>query len=405
MHAAPTFPTTLSAQTTGALHGLRIIEFAGLGPCPMAGMMLADMGADVIVIDRPSQSGPAADGRNREAPAAIHRNKRSIALNLKDPTDTATAWKLLESADALLEGFRPGVMERLGFSPAVVAARCPKLVFGRVTGWGQSGPLAQAAGHDINYVALTGVMNTTTREGQAPMLPATIVGDMGGGAMHLAFGVVCALLEAQRSGQGQVVDAAMIDGVASMAALVQQMRGSGHWSDAPQNNFFLGSSPFYDAFVCADGRHVTFGAIEPAFYAQMLQRLGLSDVDATTQMNPSTWPALRQRVATLIATKTQAQWCTLLEGSDACFAPVLSFDESARHPHMVARKTWVDVAGTIQPAPAPRLSRTPSRAPSSGVTAGQHTQALLAELGLPQKPTHAGSHALQDPATSSDLKR
>ncbi len=401
----PTSPHTTPASTPGAqhrgdpaargpLHGVRVIEFAGLGPCPMAGMMLADMGADVIVIHRAlPDATPAADGRRGESVAAIDRHKRSIALNLKDTADVATAWQLLESADALIEGFRPGVMERLGFSPDAVASRCPRLVFGRVTGWGQTGPLAQAAGHDINYVALTGVMSTALRRpepvsGQAadapsflpPTLPATIVGDMGGGAMYLAFGVVCALFEAQRSQQGQVVDAAMVDGVASLAALVQQMRGANFWRDETERNFFLGSSPFYDAFVCADGKHITLGAIEPAFYGEMLQRLGLDDVDPAAQFRHAEWPALRRRVADVIAARTQAEWCTALEGTDVCFAPVLTFDESARHPHMQARGTWVRVDGGVQPAAAPRFSRTPERAPAPGIRVGQHTDALRDEL-------------------------
>ncbi len=384
MPPAPTDQTISPPKPTGqgALQGLRVIEFAGLGPCPMAGMMLADMGADVIVIDRAGTHGVGADGREASRPSAINRHKRSITLDLKNPDDVAVAWRLIETADALIEGFRPGVMERLGLSPTAVAARCPRLVFGRVTGWGQSGPLAQAAGHDINYVSLTGVMSTSARNGTAPMLPATIVGDMGGGAMYLAFGVVCALLEAQRSGQGQVVDAAMVDGVASLAALVQQMRGAHYWSDTPSQNFFLGSAPFYDTFVCSDARHISLGAIEPSFYAELLRRLGLDDVDPRDQHNRAAWPALRQRVAAIIASKTQAQWCQLLEGSDVCFAPVLSFDESAQHPHMVARGTWAPVEGGVQPAAAPRFSRTPGLAPQAGITAGQHSDALLAELGL-----------------------
>lgn len=378
----PPGPDPADTVARGPLHGVRVIEFAGLGPCPMAGMMLADMGADVIVIDRAQPAGtPTADGRDASTPAAIHRHKRSIVLNLKQPDDVETAWRLLESADALIEGFRPGVMERLGFSPEAVARRCPKLVFGRVTGWGQTGPLAQAAGHDINYVALTGVLSTTLRAQPpqtAPTLPATIVGDMGGGAMYLAFGVVCALFESQRSGQGQVVDAAMVDGVASLAALVQQMRATRYWRDETAHNFFLGSSPFYDAFVCADGKHVTLGAIEPAFYGEMLGRLGLDDVDPAQQFDDAAWPALRQRVANVMATRTQAEWCQRLEGTDACFAPVLTFDESARHPHMAARGTWVSVGDGVQPAAAPRFSRTPGRAPAAGITVGQHTEALRA---------------------------
>lgn len=362
---------------TGPLHDLRIIEFAGIGPGPFAGMLLADMGADVIVIDRANEVRPG----NR--PMALHRGKRSVALDLKSDAGRAAAWALIESADGLIEGFRPGVMERLGFGPDAVAARHPRLVFGRVTGWGQDGPLAQAAGHDINYVALSGAMSTAQRPGQLPLVPPTLLGDMGGGAMFLVFGLMCALHEARASGRGQVVDAAMIDGVAAMGALVQQMRGIGYWRDQAEHNFFLNSSPFYEVFECADGGAVTLGAIEPAFYVELLKRLGLDDVDPAAQYDARQWPALKARVAARIREKTRDEWCQLLEGSDACFAPVLSFDEAAAHPHNRARGLFVDVDGQRQPAPAPRLARTPARSPQPGIVIGQHTAEVLAELGLP----------------------
>ncbi len=374
-------------KTCGPLAGLKVIEFAGIGPCPVAGMMLADMGADVIVIDRASSSF-SPDGSAPDAPVAMHRHKRSVALDLKNDFGREAAWRLLERADALIEGFRPGVMERLGFSPQAVHARNPKLVYGRVTGWGQDGPLAQAAGHDINYVALTGVLAASAREGGRPMIPATIVGDMGGGAMLLAFGVVCALFEARASGKGQVVDAAMVDGVALLSTLIAQMRGSGFWRDDLRANFFLGASPFYDVFCCADGKHISLGAIEPPFFAELMRRLGLDDIDPAAQFDPRTWPALRARVEALIATRTRDEWCAVLEGTDACFAPVLGFGESAAHPHMRARGTWAEVDGTMQPAPAPRLSRTPARSPTRGARKGEHTAQVLAEIGL-------------DPASSS----
>ena len=370
-------PPNDATAPIGPLHGLRVIEFAGLGPGPVAGMLLADMGADVIVIER---AGPALPGLPR---MATTRGKRSIALDLKSDAGRDAAWRLLASADALIEGFRPGVMERLGFGPDAVAARNAKLVYGRVTGWGQTGPLAQAAGHDINYVALTGISTLAARPGQVPALPATIVGDMAGGAMFLVFGIACALLETQRSGRGQVIDAAMVDGVATLGALVQQMRHVGYWQDAPSRNFFLHASPFYDSFECADGKHVSFGAIEPAFYAELLQRLGLTDVDASRQYEHSEWPALRERIATLVKTLSRDEWCARLEGSDACFAPVLDFDEAAAHPHLRARGTYVEVNGQRQPAPAPRLSRTPAHAPRPGAECGQHTDALLTEIGYP----------------------
>ena len=366
------------SSTHGPLAGLKIIEFAGIGPGPFTGMMLADMGAEVIVIDR------AADvARASKYPrAASNRGKRSVALDLKSEADLEVAWALIDSADALIEGFRPGVMERLGFGPDAVAARNPKLVFGRVTGWGQTGPLAQAAGHDINYVALTGVLSTSARQGQAPVIPPTIVGDMAGGAMFLAFGLVCAILEAQKSGRGQVVDAAMIDGVAAMSGLMHQMRSNGSWVDQAERNFFSNSSPFYEVFECSDGHFITLGAIEPQFYAQLLKLLKLDDVDPALQYDARQWPALKQRVADTIRQKTRSEWQSLLEGTDVCFAPVLSLTEAADHPHNQSRGLFVDVNGQRQPAPAPRFSRSVVREPSPGALCGEHTQEVLAELGI-----------------------
>lgn len=367
---------------SGPLSGLRIIEFAGIGPGPFAGMMLADMGAEVILIERSADFAAASHYPRM----AQNRGKKSIALDLKSEAGREAAWRLIESADALIEGFRPGVMERLGFGPEEVAKREPRLVFGRVTGWGQSGPLAQAAGHDINYVALTGVMATSMRPGQAPVLPPTIVGDMAGGAMFLLFGILCAIFEAQKSGQGQVVDAAMIDGVAAISGLIHQMRsGMGYWQDDPAHNHFLNTSPFYEVFECADGKHITLGAIEPQFYALLLQKLGLTDADPKRQYKTSDWPALKARVAEVVRGKTQAQWCEELEGSDVCFAPVLSLADAPSHPHNAQRQMFVDleVDGKThrQPAPAPRFSRTPARQPVPGTRIGQDTDALLASVG------------------------
>lgn len=368
--------TPTQNPTLGPLQGLRIVEFAGIGPGPFAGMMLADMGAEVIVIDRAADVAAASHYPR----AAVNRGKRSVALDLKSDAGREAAWALIASADALIEGFRPGVMERLGFGPDAALARQPRLVYGRVTGWGQTGPLAQAAGHDINYVALTGVLSTSCRPGQAPVIPPTIVGDMAGGAMFLAFGLVCALHEARNSGRGQVVDAAMIDGVAAMSGLVHQMRGNGFWRDERERNLFANSSPFYEVFECADGEHITLGAIEPQFYAELLKRLELADVDPAGQYDHRAWPALKARVATQIKKRSRAQWQALLEGSDVCFAPVLSLAEAGEHPHNVARGMFVNVAGQHQPAPAPRLSRTPARTPTPGALCGEHTAEILAEL-------------------------
>jgi alpha-methylacyl-CoA racemase len=333
------------------LTGLRVVEMDGIGPCPLAGMLLADHGAEVTVIERPG-------GQVLNTGTALARGKRRVCLDLKTPEGLAEARTLIEGADALIEGFRPGVMERLGLGPDSFTASHPRLVYGRVTGWGQTGPLAQAAGHDINYVALTGVLSTATRAGTAPSIPATLIGDMGGGAMFLAFGLMAALWEAQRSGRGQVVDAAMVDGVGLLSSLMHSLRAAGRWSDEPARNHFLHASPFYDCYECADGRFVALGPLEPQFYAEMLQRLALTDVDATAQYDPSHWPALRERVAARIREKTRDEWCALLEGSNVCFAPVLTLAEAPQHPHAQARGSFVQTEdGHWQPAAAPRFSR------------------------------------------------
>jgi alpha-methylacyl-CoA racemase len=338
-------------SSAGPLAGLRVIEMDGIGPCPLAGMLLADHGADVTVIERPG-------GQVLDTGTALGRGKRRVCLDLKTADGLAQARALIEGADALIEGFRPGVMERLGLGPETFAATHPRLVYGRVTGWGQTGPLAQAAGHDINYVALTGVLSIASRAGATPSLPATLIGDMGGGAMFLAFGLMAALWEAQRSGRGQVVDAAMVDGVGLLSSLLHSMRAAGRWSDDPARNFFLHGAPFYDCFECADGRFVSLGALEPAFYAELLQRLGLDDVDPATQHDHRHWPALRERVAARIREKTRDEWTALLEGSNACFAPVLSLAEAPLHRHAQARGSFVQAEdGGWQPAPAPRFSR------------------------------------------------
>lgn len=337
--------------STGPLAGLHVVEMAGIGPCPLAGMLLADHGAEVVVIERPG-------GQVLDTGTALDRGKRRVCLDLKTPEGLGQARALIDGADALIEGFRPGVMERLGLGPEAFAAGHPRLVYGRVTGWGQTGPLAQAAGHDINYVALTGVLSVASRAGVAPSIPATLIGDMGGGAMLLAFGLMAALWEARRSGRGQVIDAAMVDGVGLLSGLLHSLRAAGRWNDAPERNFFLHSAPFYDCFECADGRHVSIGALEPAFYAELLQRLGLADVDPAAQHDYRAWQALRERIAARIREKTRDEWCALLEGTNACFAPVLTLAEAPRHPHAQARGGFLQTEdGHWQPAPAPRFSR------------------------------------------------
>lgn len=337
--------------STGPLAGLKIVEMAGIGPCPLAGMLLADHGAEVVVIERPG-------GQVLDTGSALDRGKRRVCLDLKTPEGLAEARTLIGGADALIEGFRPGVMERLGLGPEAFAAGHPRLVYGRVTGWGQTGPLAQAAGHDINYVALTGVLSVATRAGTAPSAPATLIGDMGGGAMFLAFGLMAALWDAQRSGRGRVVDAAMVDGVGLLSSLLHSLRAAGRWSDDPAQNFFLHGSPFYDCFECADGRFVSLGALEPQFYAELLQRLDLGNVDPRAQHDSRQWPALRERVAARLREKTRDEWTALLEGTNVCFAPVLTLGEAPLHPHAQARGSFVsDAEGHWQPAAAPRFSR------------------------------------------------
>lgn len=336
--------------TPGPLTGLRIVEMAGIGPCPLTGMLLADHGAEVTVVERPG-------GPGLQTGSGLARGKRRVTLDLKTPEGLAAARRLVLASDAVIEGFRPGVMERLGLGPDTFAAPHPALVYGRVTGWGQTGPLAPAAGHDINYVALTGVLSVASRAGQAPSIPATLIGDMGGGALLLAFGVMAALWEARRTGQGRVVDAAMVDGVGLMSSLLHSLRAAGQWSDDPSRNFFLHGSPFYDCFECADGGFLSLGAIEPAFYAELLTRLGLTDVDPAAQHQPHHWPALRARIAARLREKTRDEWAALLEGTEACVAPVLSLAEAPLHHHAQARQAFVqDDQGHWQPAAAPRFS-------------------------------------------------
>ena len=335
------------------LHGIRVVEFEGIGPGPLAARMLADMGADVTTLVR---SAPAVV-TERLAGAGenpLRRGKRVEAVDLKSPAGRARAMDLIGGADALIEGNRPGVMERLGLGPADCAARNPRLVYGRMTGWGQAGPLAHAAGHDLNYVALTGLLSLSARDGQAPIVPPTVIGDAGG-ALGLAFGIACALVDARASGRGRVVDAAIVDIVAMLGTLVQWIRSSGQIDGAEPSPFH--DSPFYDVYACADGGFVTFASVEPQFYALLLARLELSDVDPSAQYDKATWPALKARIAQQVRGRPRAHWCELLEGSDVCFAPVLGIEEAARHPHNTARGIYRQTPlGAIEVAPAPRFS-------------------------------------------------
>ena len=389
---------------TGALSDLTVVEFAGLGPAPFAGMMLADHGARVIRIDRPRPPGrgPARGMAALAETDVLARGRESIALDLKKPGARELALRLIERADVLIEGFRPGVMESLGLGPDDCLARRPSLVYGRVTGWGQTGPLAQAAGHDINYIALTGALHTATRRGAAPTPVPGYIGDFGGGGMLLAFGVLAAVHAARRTGRGQVIDAAITDGSALLGALMHGWRSAGLWNDEPGTNNGDGGAPFYDAYACADGRFISIGAMEPPFYALLREKCGLTDPAFDAQWDTARWPELKERIAAVFRTRTRDEWCALLEGSDACFAPVLDFGEVAAHPHNRARGTFVQVNGVQQPAPAPRLSVTPAApcAPIGGP--GSDSARLLAELGLSPAEAEAllaGGAAWQAPST------
>ena len=362
----------------GPLEGIRIIEIAGIGPGPFCAMMLADMGAEVLRIDRAERvtgsKGPSTD--------FLARGRRSAGVNLKSKEGVALVLDLVARADGILEGFRPGVMERLGLGPDVCLARNPGLVYGRMTGWGQEGPLAQAAGHDINYIALAGALEPIGRAGAAPVPPLNLVGDFGGGAMMLAFGMACALVERQRSGKGQVVDAAMVDGAAILMTMFHGFRHAGFWDERRGNNLLDTGAHFYDAYACKDGKYVSIGSIEPQFYKQLLELTGLAGEELPHQMDKARWGELKEKMAALFKTKTRAEWCAIMEGTDVCFAPVLSMQEATEHPHIVARGTFVEYEGYSQPAPAPRFSRTKPEIQSAPAQAGAHTDDALRDWGV-----------------------
>ncbi len=365
----------------GPLRGVRILEIAGIGPGPFAAMMLADMGAEVVRVDRVQAVRDGATGPHWDV---MLRGRRNIALDLKHVDGVETLLSLVERADVVIEGFRPGVMERLGVGPEVCLARNPKLVFGRMTGWGQEGPYANSAGHDINYIALAGALAHFGRAGEPPTPPLNMVGDFGGGGMLLAYGVVCALLEAQRSGEGQVVDAAMVDGSAVLMSMFWAFKNVGMFDEhARGTNLLDTGAHFYDVFECADGEWVSIGSIEPQFYTLLLEKTGLSgDSELANQMDRAQWPQLKQKLAEVFITKTRSQWNEIMEGTDVCYAPVLRMSEAAQHPHNVARNTFIEVAGVTQPAPAPRYSRTATDLPTAPAHAGQHTRTVLADWGV-----------------------
>jgi len=366
---------------SGPLDGCRIVEIAGIGPGPFAAMLLADMGAEVVRIDRPQSVRPGDQRPNLDP---LLRSRRSAAIDLKHPDGVEAVLSLVGRADALLEGFRPGVMERLGLGPDACLARNPALVYGRMTGWGQEGPLAKRAGHDIDYIALAGALAHFARDGGAPVPPMNLVGDFGGGGMFLAFGTVCAMLEARRSGRGQVVDAAMIDGTAALMAMFRGFAAMGLFDESrPGTNLLDTGAHFYDVYRCSDGRWLAIGAIEPQFYAELLDRLGLAgDASLAPQMDAASWPAMKARIASVVATRTRDEWADVFADSDACVAPVLTLGEAPSHPHHVARGTFTEVGGVVQHAPAPRFSGTPPSQPAPPARAGEHTREILSSWGV-----------------------
>ena len=366
----------------GALDRVRVLELDGIGPGPFCGMLLADMGADVVRLER-VDGPPASPGGVPPEFDIANRNKRSIAADLKSPAGLQTVLKLVERADMLIDPFRPGVTERLGLGPEECHARNPRLVYGRITGWGQDGPLAQEAGHDINYVALSGALGSICSRGGVPVIPLNLVGDYGGGALYLAFGLLCALHESKRSGRGQVVDAAMTEGAASLMSLFYGLRAAGTWLASPGQNLIDGGAPYYNVYETSDGSYVSVGALEPKFYAALLRCLGIDPASLPPQTDPGGWPATKARFADIFRTRTRAEWVAVMAGQDACFAPVLSLDEAPDHPHNHARGTFQRMSGVVQPGPAPRLSRTPGSLRACAPRRGEHQADILRDWTLP----------------------
>jgi alpha-methylacyl-CoA racemase len=365
-------------MATGPLAGIKVIEVAGLGAAPYTAMLLSDLGADVIRVDRPRTRA------FRPEKYALSRGRRSVTIDLKQPAGLDAFMKLVAQADVLLEGFRPGVAERIGFGPDACLAGNPRLIYARMTGWGQNGPLSQMAGHDLNYLALTGALTLLQRRGTQPATPPGFIADFAGGGLMMAFGIVCGLVEARRSGLGQVIDTAMTDGVASLTTLIYAMAAQGRWADDPGTNFCDGGSPYYDTYQTSDGRYVAVAPIEPQFYEVMVGKLGLSPDELPDRDDKANWPALKKLFAGIFITRTRDEWAAIFEGSDACVTPVLSFTEAPRHPHNAARHTFSGAFGVTQPAPAPRFSRTPGAIGGAPpVPGGQSAEVLLA-WGFPQ---------------------
>ncbi|MBU2514914.1 CoA transferase [bacterium] len=365
----------------GPLKGMKIVEIGSIGPGPFCAQMLADMGADIIRIDRKTP-GSGAISLGEAKYNIMHRSRRSVTVDLKKPEGVETVLRLIEKADALIEGFRPGVTEKLGIGPVASMERNSKLVYGRMTGWGQDGPLAEAAGHDINYISISGALHAIGYENQAPVPPLNLVGDFGGGGLLLAFGIMCAVFEAQKSGKGQVVDAAMVDGSAVLSSMFYGFAAAGGWSDKRGTNLLDGGAHFYGTYETADGKWISIGSIEPQFYALLLKHTGISDPDFDVQMDISKWSLLKEKLNVIFKTKTRDQWCEIMEGTDVCFAPVLTFSEATKHPHNVARNSFVEVGGIVQPAPAPRFSRTKPEIQGPPPAPGQHNESALKDWGF-----------------------
>jgi alpha-methylacyl-CoA racemase len=370
----------LSSQPTsqGPLHGLKVVELAGIGPGPYAAMLLADMGAEVVRVERPGHQASSVPPDKD----VLRRNRRSIVVDLQHPDGPATVLSLVTKADVLLEGFRPGVTERLGLGPADCWAKNPRLVYGRMTGWGQSGPLAPTAGHDIGYIAVTGALGAIGRAGEGPLPPVNLVGDFGGGSTFLVMGVLAALWEAARSGRGQVVDAAIVDGASSLTALLHGLLAAGQWTDRRGSNFLDTGVPWYDTYRAADGEWMAVGALEPKFYAEFTRLLGLPDDVAAYRNDPSRWPQLREAITRAFTSRSRAEWTAVFEGTDACVAPVLSLTEANQHPHLSDRKTFIEVGGVTQPAPAPRFSRTVPPCPTRPPAIGADSVEVLRDWGI-----------------------
>ena len=371
----------------GPLSGVKIVEMAGIGPGPLCAMLLADMGADVVRVDRVVASGL---GMKRDPRFDLmNRSRRNIAVDVKKPEGRDVVMRLIEQADALIEGFRPGVMERLGLGPDKCLSANARLVYGRMTGWGQDGTIAHAAGHDINYIALTGALNAVGSKDGPPVVPLNLFGDFGGGALYLALGIACGIIEARQSGHGQVVDAAMTDGCASLMTMFYGMMANGSWNDARGSNAVDGGSHFYTVYETSDGKYVSIGSIEAKFYAELLEQTGLADRDLPAQFDIAQWPQLKTVLAAVFKTKTRDEWCDIMEGTDVCFAPVLSLSEAPEHPHNKARSTFVEVDGVVQPAPAPRFSRTPSAIQRPPAERGENTREALTDWGFAQSELDA----------------